>query len=115
MKSPYICITKFCRRPRCKKNFFCSRCKMRAWRAANPLKNYLSVLRERAIKKKIPFDLDLEWLGEFLEKNHFDRSLHHVDRICVFGGYTKGNLQVLLISENIAKGNRERYGQAHMF
>jgi len=79
------------------------------------MKARLSSLRRRARDKGIPYDLDLKWLDDFLTRNSYDPTLHHIDRISALGGYTKGNLQLLLISENIAKGNRERHGQAHFF
>lgn len=63
----------------------------------------------------MPFDLSLEWLADFLERNSYDPREHHIDRISVLGGYTKSNLQILSISDNTGKGNRERHGQAHMF
>lgn len=82
---------------------------MRAWRATNPVKCKLGILRDRAARKRVPFDLDLEWLTTFLTDNHYDPTLHHIDRIRTWEGYTKANLQVLPMSENIAKGNRERW------
>jgi len=87
---------------------------MRRWRAANPVGAILAQLRRRAKDKKIPFDLTLEWLKEFLATNKYDSSIHHIDRIKTWLGYTMGNLQVLVASENIAKGNRERYGKLWM-
>lgn len=74
----------------------------------------LATLRDRARKKKLPFDLELKWLSEFLLRNNYNSTEHHIDRICSIGGYTKSNLQILSIGENIAKGNRERHGECHM-
>jgi len=111
-----ICVTRYCRKPQCKRGGgYCSGCKMRVWRACNPLKARLANLRKRAKANGVPFDLDIEWLYTFLEANAYDPKIHHIDRKITWGGYTKGNLQVLPYSENIAKGNRERHGQAHMF
>lgn len=111
-----LCITKFCRKPKSKKGGgFCSRCKMRSWRACNPMKAIVARLRRRAKDKAVPFDLDAEWLDGFLTRNGYDRTIHHIDRISALGGYTKGNLQLLLITDNIAKGNRERHGHMQLF
>lgn len=111
-----ICITKYCRKPQSKKGGgFCSRCKMRTWRACQPMKARLAHLRDHANQKGIPFDLDLEWLDGFLTRNGYDPTLHHIDRISALGGYTKGNLQILPSSENVAKGNRERHGHMQLF
>ena len=114
-KSPHLCTTKFCRRPgHAKKGGLCSRCNLRRWRASNPIGAKLAMLRDRAARKRVPFDLDVEWLREFLATNNYDPAEHHIDRIKTWLGYTKGNLQVLPMSENIAKGNRERYGQIEL-
>lgn len=78
----------------------------------NPLKAKLAILRCRAARKHLEFDLDVDWLGRFLAENHYDSTIHHIDRIRSFEGYVKGNLQVLTVGENIAKGNRERHGYA---
>lgn len=84
---------------------------MRAWRAANYGKAKLAWLRNRAKKKNVPFDLTLEWLEQWLKDNNYDPTIHHIDRIKTWLGYTKDNIQVLDIGENVAKGNRERRGQ----
>lgn len=114
-KPPHLCVTKFCRRKKAPKHGnICGRCSMHQWRAANPMKHRLAVLRHRARRKKVPFDLTMEWLTDFLTENAYDSSLHHIDRKIPWLGYTIGNLQILDGSENIAKGNRERYGQAQV-
>lgn len=112
-KHPSKCVTKFCRRLKRKKGAkLCSTCSMRRWRAANTVKAKLAILRDRAARKHVSFDLDADWLTEFLKINHYDSTIHHIDRICVNEGYVKRNLQVLTVGENIAKGNRERHGYA---
>ena len=115
-KNVLLCTTKFCRKFATKKGGGkCSKCKMREWRARQPVKARLGWLRSRATRKGCAFDLDAIWLAKFLEDSGYDPKLHHIDRVCVLGGYTKGNLQVLPFADNIAKGNRERRGQAHLF
>lgn len=111
MKAFHLCPTPYCRRRKRKKGSICSRCSMRAWRAANPVKNWLADLRKRAKKKKLDFDLTLEWFQQFVLERGYDPKFHHIDRISSGRGYVMGNLQVLSQSENIAKGNRERHGQ----
>lgn len=113
MKPTHLCPTPYCRhkRPAPGHGRLCSKCRMRAWRAANKVKATLAHLRQRSTKKNVPYDLDLPWLTDFLTSNGYDSKLHHIDRIKTWLGYTKGNLQVLPCDENIAKGNRERHGQ----
>lgn len=108
-KPPHLCITRYCRRKHGKRSPLCGRCSMRQWRAANPMKYRLTVLRQRARRKGVPFDLTLEWLTDFLTVNAYDPTEHHIDRIRTWEGYVMGNLQILTMSENIAKGNRERH------
>lgn len=84
---------------------------MREWRKANPVKAILHQIRSRAGHKHLTFDLTLAWLTDFLQRTGHDPSLHHIDRISAGKGYVMGNLQVLPIADNIAKGNRERWGQ----
>lgn len=73
------------------------------------MKAKLAILRDRAARKRVPFDLTLEWLTNFLRENAYDSTEHHIDRDKPWLGYVMGNLQVLPASENIAKGNRERH------
>lgn len=79
------------------------------------MKARLASLRDRAQRKRVPFDLDLEWLADFLERTGYDSTLHHIDRRIPAIGYTKGNLQILTVAQNVGKGNRERRGQGEMF
>lgn len=109
-KPAHLCPTKFCRNKRGKgKGHTCSKCSMRVWRANNPTAALLADIRHHAAENGVPYDLDLEWFTAFLRDNHYDRTLHHIDRKERWKGYTKENIQVLSASENIAKGNRERW------
>lgn len=110
-KPLHLCPTKWCRRRKRKKGNLCPRCSLRLWRKANPVAARLAVLRDRAQRKHLAFDLTLPWLERFLRENAHDPSIHHIDRISAGRGYVMGNLQVLPIADNIAKGNRERWGQ----
>lgn len=107
-KALHLCPTRWCRNRRGNKRITCSKCAMRVWRAANPVKSLLAHLRWRAKKKGVDFDLTYNWMANFLVSFRYDRTIHHIDRIKTWLGYTKGNIQVLVAAENIAKGNRER-------
>lgn len=108
-KAFHLCPTRWCRNRKAPKRRNCSKCAMREWRKANPVKALLAHLRWRAKEKDVPFDLTLDWLTAFLRDNRYNRTVHHIDRIRTWEGYTMGNLQVLVAAENIAKGNRERH------
>ena len=93
----------------------CTKCRARRWRANNPLKSVYKELRGSARKRKIPFTLTIEHLEEVCEDSGYlalkgcEGFNLHIDRIRAEGGYEDGNIQVLTCSENVAKGNRERY------
>lgn len=108
-KPAHLCPTKWCRNRRAPKKRECSKCAMRVWRAAEPVKALLAHLRWRATKKDVPFSIRLNWFENFLLSFGYDRTIHHIDRINTWKGYVEGNLQVLVAAENIAKGNRERH------
>src|SRR5258708_2061039 len=94
------CITRFCRTFRGEKSPLCNKCSLRRWRAANPIKARLAVLRDRAQRKKVPFDLTVPWLTEFLSVNTYDPKTQHIDREKPWLGYVMGNLQILAAGEN---------------
>lgn len=88
----------------------CYACSKALERRNDPIKARMYNCRDRATKKKVPYNLNLAWFTRFLRDNPYDPTTHHIDRIIPEKGYTIGNLQILLIPENIAKGNRERWG-----
>lgn len=109
-KPSYKCRTRYCRGTgHRKRGGLCGKCSMRRWRQANPVKYRLTVLRQRAARKGVPFNLTLPWLTQFLIDNPYDPTTQHIDRVKVSLGYVMGNLQILDAGENIAKGNRERH------
>jgi len=114
-KPLHLCPTRWCRNRKAPKRCNCSKCGMRVWRAANPVKCLLAWLRWTAKKKDVPFNIRLSWFEKFLVSFHYDRTIHHIDRIKTWEGYVEGNLQVLVAAENIAKGNRERHFERSPF
>lgn len=110
-----LCIVRSCRRPAAKKSPLCSCHKMRIWRAENPLRAAFSNLRTNARKRGVVFALTLAEFEGFCERTGYleragreQRSDLQIDRIDHTQGYTLGNLQVLTLTENAAKGNQER-------
>lgn len=112
------CITLWCRNrlprsARLKFNMHCSKCMMRRWRANDPVHNVLAHLRERARRKRVPFDLTvsyLEWLLEgslyMLERGR-ERGCLHIDRVKPADGYVIGNLRILDGIQNRVKGAKD--------
>ena len=89
---------------------------MRAWRAAHPLKAAFAHLRSNARQRGITFALSLEEFASFCERTDYltrkgclETDALQVDRIDASRGYEPGNITVLTLSENAAKGNVEKF------
>lgn len=127
------CSVRCCRNPRAEEVYYhkeklvkfkrkiCNKCRSRLYRANNPIKDAYRALRSSAKKRDITFTIayeDFEMLiketNYIKEKGNKKGSLH-IDRINPELGYCCGNLQVLECSENIAKGNRERFIKRKIF
>ncbi len=93
----------------------CQKCSFRLWRARRPVESAYRSLRQRARKRKIAFTISLELFRELCERSGYlegrgvSGNALHIDRINPLRGYEFGNLQVITCSENVAKGNRERF------
>lgn len=83
---------------------------MRKWRANNPKKSVFYTIKDRAKERKIDFTLTLAEFLQFCDDTgYLSVKGMHVDRIDATEGYHLWNIQALIGSENIAKGNRERH------
>jgi hypothetical protein len=93
----------------------CQRHYMQWWRASNPLRAAYANLRDSARKRKLPFDISFEDFclmvsgTPYMEEKGTTQGCYHIDRINACLGYTADNVRVIPMSENIAKGNRERF------
>jgi hypothetical protein len=116
------CVTAHCRNflpvsaiQNCNKH--CSKCMMRVWRVNSSLKAVLAKLRERAVKRQVPCTLTPEELLLVIGDTHYldlkgrVRGLLHLDRIVLSLGYVAGNVRVITVSDNVAKGNVERHAE----
>ncbi len=96
-------------------NKHCSKCMMRIWRINSGLKATLARLRERARERAIPFSLTEQQLLEVIGDSNYlilkgrVRGMLHLDRIIPAKGYVMGNVQVLSVTENTAKGAVEKH------
>lgn len=93
----------------------CNRCRGRLYRANNPVKDAYRALRSSANRRALTFTITYSEFEKLVSKTDYitkkgsTRGSLHIDRIDVTKGYCAGNLQILTCSENIAKGNRERF------
>lgn len=113
-KHPSKCQVFRCKANKANTGNLCHKHKMRLWRIRNPIASGFCKLRDRAKRRGIPFEITLpEYRQIVLSSGYLVRSGSFIgclqlDRIDAKKGYTLGNLQVLTVSENAAKGNRER-------
>lgn len=96
----------------------CNKCLSRERRERDPVKSVFERLKRRSAKLEVPFGFTVECIRcffsihrEYLELKGNSPSSLHLDRRVNELGYTPQNLRPLVASRNIAKGNRERYGQ----
>lgn len=107
------CKTEGCNNDAIPKRTRCSKCKMRAWREANPLRRRYRVVADRASRRGIPFTLTFKEFKKVV--GEADLEGNHLDRIDPCKGYEAGNVQLLSASENVIKGNRERRGKRYLY
>lgn len=92
------------------KYMLCKKHDVRIWRARNPARCKYAYLRDHARHRKIGFTITFDDFKRVIEGTDYlnaEASLH-IDRINAARGYEPGNLRVIPMSENIAKGNKER-------
>ena len=106
-KSTKRCRTAYCRN-KCFHKTICSKCSMRIWRKANPIRDRYAIVKARAVKRDRVFDISYEDFLAICTAAEFNPKLHAIDRIDHTLGYTKDNIQILTQTENIIKGNIER-------
>lgn len=109
-KTGRSCCVRFCRRLRDGRNRACARCCKWKWRLNNPVSACFSQIRDRARRKRIPFDLTLVEFTAFAVRTGYADTrgqftgMMHIDRIDALAGYHADNIQLLECSENSRKG-----------
>lgn len=94
---------------------------MREWRTKNPIRATYNQLKQNAKRRDVPFELTLDdWKvfltlhPEYLQKRGLNPDSASVDRLKAYDDkgfklpYRLDNLQVLTLSENTLKANKER-------
>ena len=112
----------FCRVKGCRKNGhsakfgLCHGHYQHAWRLCNEKASVYATLRDHARQRGIAFTITREYFDGLVDaygffdhpKTEFKTYLSF-DRCDVDKGYEKGNLRIVSVSANVAKGNRERH------
>ncbi len=118
---PGLCPVKGCRHRKGRKKGLCDKHHQQLWRARNPKDAAYATLKMHAKQRGIEFRLSVEYFAGLTDAyRFFDReTTSHgetlsIDRIDPAKGYVPGNLRVVTVSENVIKGNRERYLPEHV-
>lgn len=118
-----LCWVRGCRNPtKSPEHSLCSKHIQRRWRSQNPSKGAYATLRDHAKKRKIKFTISHEYFEGLCDAFNFfkpEKPLEYgeylsIDRIDPSKGYEKKNLQIMTVSENSVKGNKERYLPKHV-
>jgi hypothetical protein len=103
-----------CLTPRCrndpKDRRYCSTCRSRKSRAADPVKASYLAIKNRAKQRGKPFELTLDYFREFCYKYDYikgkgkTKESFSIDCIINDLGYVEGNIRVLPLGDNSRKG-----------
>lgn len=112
-------VPKFCSKPYCRsvvrdKGRVCCKCRKRAWREKNPLRDLYCHLRSNARQRGKVFTLtfeefaDVAQAGGYADGHGRSGNALHVDRIDPLRGYEAGNIRIIEASENCRKAYVDR-------
>jgi hypothetical protein len=106
------CSVRFCRKKPLAGRKTCQRCRLRAWRAANPLKAAYYTHRSHANERGIETHLTIEQFTELIEGTAYltEPGNFQIDRINHKLPYQSGNVRIIPALENKRKGGLERWG-----
>lgn len=117
-KADGLCRVFRCPRPSEKakgygRGLVCGICRVRLWRANNPIKANYNAIKNKARRRKIPFDMSFSFFeqlclatGFHIERGRAVDDLQ-IDRINALRGYHDDNVQILTTSQNRDKLNTE--------
>ena len=114
---PGMCMVKGCRNDGGKRKFsLCHKHYQHRWRMLNPKQSAFAALRDHARGRGIEFRLSYDYFCGMCDAfAMFDHNAEtfgefpSLDRVDSTKGYTEGNLRIITVSENSAKGQREKH------
>ena len=112
-----LCWVKGCRRESRADRCMCHTHMQRRWRAKNKAQADYANLKSHAKSRGLDFNLSPDyWRGLTDAFNYYGKSdeTPTIDRIDPTKGYVEGNLRVISLKENAAKGARESYLPEHI-
>lgn len=108
-----LCVAYRCERPPHIKDRFCSKHSKRYQKEKNFLAYTFSSLKQNAKRRGKPFDLTLQEFKIFCKNTNYlglkgrKSESASIDRIDSTKGYSLKNIQVLTLSQNSTKGDRD--------
>ena len=122
-----LCCVKGCRRPAVTKGktlggfWFCHKCWQARWRFNNPRVSTYRNLKDNARKRGLEFNLTYDYYLGMMDcaaawdvQAETRGEIVTIDRVDPTKGYVMGNIRVVSLSENVIKGNKERYLPEHI-
>jgi len=117
-KKDPLCQVNFCTRisekgARTGRSLECTVCRVRIWRANNPIRANYNAIKNKARRRKIPFTLTFEFFTKLCEDTGFHllrgrlKDAYQIDRIDALRGYSDDNVQILTAADNREKSNWE--------
>jgi hypothetical protein len=107
-----FCCVNGCRRQSAKhKQGLCHTHSQHRWRMKSPKRSAFTALRDHAVARGLKFTITYDYFLGLTDALGYwsGDGVPTIDRIKVERGYEFGNLTVISMSENVAKGNRERH------
>lgn len=107
------CKTSRCRNKAAKGRSICHKCKSRQLKERHPTTYYFNALRNNARRRGKSFKISLDYFRGFcdgsgyLNGNGKAANSLSIDRIQQHRGYEPGNIRILTLSQNSARGANE--------
>lgn len=112
-KKKGLCVACRCTRKAAPRDKFCHRCRKRYQKEHNPVSYTFGFLKQNAKRRGKQFDLTIEEFKGFCERTNYIelkgrlKKSATIDRINPNKGYSIDNIQILSLSENSSKSDKE--------
>lgn len=112
-----LCMVKCCRKPHApQKMGLCYQHYMARWRMRSPKRSAFATLRDHAKARGLEFSISFDYYTGLCDAHrYFDAAAVPkgetltIERMDITKGYVMGNLTVISHSENVIRGNRDRF------
>lgn len=119
---PGFCLVKGCRKACVHgKMSLCHAHWQFRWRMKSPKRSAYTALRDHAVARKLEFSISFDYFTGLCDAHRYFEMTPEtkgetltIDRIDITKGYVVGNLAVVSHSENVIRGNRDRFLPAYV-